>query len=267
MASRRMLSKSISISEQVNDLSDFAALLFTWMIPHADDWGILPGSTKKIKALVIPMRKQAPKDVEKALYELVSAELIWWYEVEGERYIQFRKWDKHQEGLHKRTKPKFPEFPGSSGNVPEIPPEQNRTELEQKENLKEKDIYTVFAHWNEKEIIIHRELTDKLKGHINARLENYTLEEILAAIDNYATVLKGDEYFFNYKWSLEEFLTRGNGLIKFLSASDPLANYLKSKNSQKPSGQVTPITQPKKMELTPEQLAAYAKPYQKRASP
>lgn len=53
MANRRMLSKSISISEQANDLSDFAALLFTWMIPHADDWGILPGSARKVKALIV----------------------------------------------------------------------------------------------------------------------------------------------------------------------------------------------------------------------
>lgn len=267
MANRRMLSKSISISEQANELSDFAALLFTWMIPHADDWGILPGSPKKVKALVIPMRKQTPKEVEKAIHELVSAVLVWWYEVEGEKYIQFRKWDKHQEGLHKRTKPKFPEYPGSSGNILEVPPElELELEHEHEENLKDKDIYTVFAHWNEKEIITHRELTGKLRGHINARLENYSLSEILAAIDNYDTILKGDEYFFSYKWSLEEFLTRGNGLIKFLPDSDPLTNYLKNKDSPKqPPPQQ--LNQPKKMVISPEQLAAYAKPFQKRASP
>lgn len=40
MANRRMISKSISVSEQANVLADFAALLFIWMLPHTDDWGI-----------------------------------------------------------------------------------------------------------------------------------------------------------------------------------------------------------------------------------
>ncbi|MCK9325565.1 MAG: hypothetical protein M0P69_08695 [Bacteroidales bacterium] len=261
MANRRMLSKSISISEQVNELSDFAALLFTWMIPHADDFGILPGSLKKVKALVMPMRKQTPKDIEKALRELVSGDLVWWYEVDGDKYIQFRKWDKHQEGLHKRTKPKFPEFPGDSGKVPEIPEdsrliEPNRTELY---------IYSVFDHWNSKGIILHREMSKKLQGHINARLENYSVEEIMAAIDNYDTVLKGEEYFFSYKWSLEEFLTRGNGLIKFLPESDPLTNYLKNKDSPAPPpSAVRPPTN--QIQLDPRMQAKYAAPFRKAAA-
>jgi len=234
-----MLAKSISISERVSDLSDFTALLFTWMIPHADDWGILPGSPKKIKALVIPMRRQSANDVDKALGEIESAKLIWRYEVDGERYIQFRKWEKHQDGLHKRTTPKSPPFPGTSEkfpespddseDLPEIPGQQNRTEQNRKEL-----IYSVFQYWNSKKIIEHRELTDKLKGHINAKLGNYAEQEILDAIDNYAKILFGEEYFFSYKWTLEEFLTRSNGFLKFLTVNEPLNNYKKDRGKQQP---------------------------------
>ena len=88
-------------------------------------------------------------------------------------------------------------------------------------------INSIYTHWNSKEIINHRTLTKKMEGHINARLENYSPEEIREAIDNYATVLHGEEYFWSYKWGLSEFLTRENGLDKFTTTSDPLNNYRK----------------------------------------
>jgi hypothetical protein len=119
-----MISKSISVSEQVNELSDFAALLFTWLIPHTDDYGVIPGSSRKIKALVIPMRKQNHEHVECALREIQSAGLIWRYIYKENEYLQFCKFEQHQEGLHKRTDPKnplFQECAGDTENFREIP--------------------------------------------------------------------------------------------------------------------------------------------------
>lgn len=55
MAQKRMLDKKISISEQIADLDIKGKLLFTWMIPHADDLGLLPYSSRTIKALVVPI--------------------------------------------------------------------------------------------------------------------------------------------------------------------------------------------------------------------
>lgn len=143
MAERRMISKSISVSERVNSMSLFARLLFTWMIPHTDDFGRMTGSPMKVKALVVPMADETKDDVENALREMVEQDLIYWYSVDGKQYIQIKNFDKHQTGLHKRTKSKYPapeegtpvvgsasfrEFPGNSGKAPEIPLEQNRTE-------------------------------------------------------------------------------------------------------------------------------------------
>lgn len=136
MANRRMISKSISVSERVNSLSAFAALLFTWMIPHADDFGRMHGSAAKVKALVIPMRNETIEDVESALNEIASKGLIVLYTVDGARYVQFPGWEKHQKGLHKRTSSAFPE---PSGNFSEILGQPNSTELNS--NLtKERDI-------------------------------------------------------------------------------------------------------------------------------
>lgn len=136
MANRRMISKSISVSSKVNSVSDFAALLFTWMIPHTDDYGVLDGSPGTIKALVVPRRKQTEKQVSEALQELQQIGLVWWYYYENKQYVQFINFEEHQEGLHKRRAPKLPLYKDSldfSGKFPEIPGnsrliEQNRIE-------------------------------------------------------------------------------------------------------------------------------------------
>lgn len=135
MANRRMVSKSISISLQVNRLSDFAKLLFTWMIPHADDFGRLSGEPEVIKALVVPMMKQGVKEIEKALNEMVKENLVLWYRFKNEKVIQFIKFEEHQTGLNKRTKSRFPdpnddeiEFLGISENFHPNRTKQNRTE-------------------------------------------------------------------------------------------------------------------------------------------
>ncbi|WP_211750421.1 DnaD domain protein [Paenibacillus sp. Marseille-Q4541] len=134
MAEKRMISKVISISEKVNDLPNiFSMLLFTWMIPHTDDFGRLAGSPSKVKALVVPMLDKKKEEVAAALEELATHGLINWYEVDGERVIQILNFDKHQQGLHKRTRSKFPDFPGSSDSFPKIPLEEKRTELKRTE--------------------------------------------------------------------------------------------------------------------------------------
>ncbi len=113
----------------------------------------------------------------------------------------------------------------SEGNERAITKEDNTV----KDNKEE--ILSVFTHWNAKKIIRHRELTKALSSSINARLEKYSAELILDAIDNYATVLHGDEYFFSYKWPLDEFVKPKN-LDRFLAESKPLINFLKEKPKQ-----------------------------------
>ncbi|WP_433943497.1 DnaD domain protein [Paenibacillus sp. SN-8-1] len=129
MAEKRMISKVISISEKVNELPDiFDMLLFTWMIPHTDDFGRLAGSPAKIKALVVPMLDKGKAEIEASLQRLNDKGLINWYEVDGEKVVQITQFEKHQQGLHKRTKSKFPELPGNSENVQEFPSEGKGTE-------------------------------------------------------------------------------------------------------------------------------------------
>jgi len=104
-----MLSKSISYSTKVNELSsDFARLLYTWIIPHLDDWGRTDGNSQGIKLQVMPGSDKTVEEFEKALQEMNDVGLIDRYEVEGKMYIQYTNFDEYQWGLKKSGKSKIP---------------------------------------------------------------------------------------------------------------------------------------------------------------
>lgn len=83
MARRRYLSTQISTDTAVNKLAqqggDFAALLYTWMIPHAADDATLPGDPEELALIVIPGRRdKTPDDIADALRIMVELTLIEW---------------------------------------------------------------------------------------------------------------------------------------------------------------------------------------------
>ena len=97
-----------------------------------------------------------------------------------------------------------------------------------KETIKEtsKETYIViFNHWNQQNITIHRKLTDDKRTAIIRALRNYEAEEIKAAISNYAEILRGEQYFFTYRWTLKDFLKRG--IDRFVDSADPKSNFKK----------------------------------------
>jgi hypothetical protein len=85
-------------------------------------------------------------------------------------------------------------------------------------------IYRVFDFWNEQNIIQHRDI-NKFVSCINACLKNYSVDEITGAIKNYRDVLTSSEHFFSYRWALSEFLSRKNGLDKFMDREIAFRNY------------------------------------------
>ena len=117
-----MIDKCISISEKINDLSLKEAFIYTWIIPHLDDWGRITGSPRKIKALVFPMKKEiCTKDIEKAFEKFREMGLFLWEEVDGIMVLQqpFREFSMHQTiSEKKRAKSKYPEIPKNSQEMP-----------------------------------------------------------------------------------------------------------------------------------------------------
>ncbi|WLR44521.1 helix-turn-helix domain-containing protein (plasmid) [Bacillus carboniphilus] len=92
-------------------------------------------------------------------------------------------------------------------------------------------IYSVLEHWNSKGIIKHKKLNKKMESHIKARLEEYSLEEVLKAIDHYAEVLHSQDHYWTHRWTLQDFM-KPNNMVKFLDESNPIETYRTKKQKQ-----------------------------------
>ena len=105
MSSGRMLSKAISISEKVDDLKTAEAKLFyTWAIVHTDDFGLLPVSFKKLRAVVCPLWEK-PK-VEDWVKDIVERRLWQVVKFHDENFHYVLNFFEHQT-LRKDINPKL----------------------------------------------------------------------------------------------------------------------------------------------------------------
>ena len=97
-----------------------------------------------------------------------------------------------------------------------------------------KEIYiNIFNAWNDTDIYNEDKLTMKIVNSITIALRRHTLEEILTAIKNYKEVYYSD-YYYDYTWSLPNFLVKPNALRKFTDDGEIWTNYKSSnKNPNK----------------------------------
>lgn len=105
----------------------------------------------------------------------------------------------------------------------------NKKEEKEKINNNTKEI---FDYWNEKKIHAHRDISD-FKTKIDNVLKEHSVEEIKLAIDHYKEVLDNPDYFYKYKWTLNEFLGREKGYKEFLDNGNKWENYKLFKEKQK----------------------------------
>lgn len=110
----------------------------------------------------------------------------------------------------------------------------NTKELK-KETIKEFSdvVFGIYDFWNEKKIIPHKSLTKEIGEAIEKALKTYKEEEIKTYIDRYAKVIGDKDYFWHYKWSLKEFLTRKDGISSFTDEGSKWVNYCAFLNEPK----------------------------------
>jgi len=131
---------------------------------------------------------------------------------------------KHNEKNNKRTI--NVENTSVEGNQEEQKENNNKNKKRHSSRYNNLDIESnnIYSHWNSKKIIRHKELSEEMKKAINKALKKYSEDEIIQAINTYDEILKSD-FFFNYKWSLTDFLNRKNGISTFTEEGSNKANY------------------------------------------
>ena len=126
MARGRMLSKSWSTSAKrgqlfavlgppAESLIEFALALYPMLVAHADDFGREAGDIYTIKHAVDPASPRSVEEFDRVVRALAGVGLIRWYEVDGKRVVEIVDFDKHQIGLHNRTRSAFPDPPPEIG--------------------------------------------------------------------------------------------------------------------------------------------------------
>jgi|GEM_PF-4766975 len=97
---------------------------------------------------------------------------------------------------------------------------------------KEENIYN---HWNSKGIIVHKEMTKEIRLVISKALKKYSHDSIFKAIDRYSEVFNS-KFFFDYKWSLSDLLSRKNGLPDFMDEGSKWLSYCDWKDQKPKNG-------------------------------
>lgn len=93
-----------------------------------------------------------------------------------------------------------------------------------------KEIYiNIFNTWNDIDIYNEDKLTMQIVNSITIALRKHTKEEIITAIKNYKEIYYSD-FYYDYTWSLQTFLTRQNALKKFTEDGELWTSYKATKN-------------------------------------
>lgn len=113
MARIRTIKPEFPQSESMGRVSRESRLCFVQLWTVADDSGRLRGNSRMLASLLYPYDDDAKDLIDDWLDELEAEDAIVRYEVDGNTYIEIRKWLDHQK-IDKPTPSKLPPFDESS---------------------------------------------------------------------------------------------------------------------------------------------------------
>jgi len=93
------ITEEIGADEKLCGLAErntMAALLFTWSLPKADVYAIIPGSSTEYRARVCPGMDITKSDVQKCIVAQVNAGLLYPYSDNGKQLLYIINFHKHQ---------------------------------------------------------------------------------------------------------------------------------------------------------------------------
>jgi DNA-binding transcriptional ArsR family regulator len=96
----RVLFPRISDSRRVSRLGARGALVYTWLLPHCDDQGRILGDAHHLKETLAPhLDDLIPEDIEWALEQMTTMELVIRYVGEDQPLLQVTDWWRWQGSL------------------------------------------------------------------------------------------------------------------------------------------------------------------------
>ncbi|MDR3543259.1 MAG: DnaD domain protein [Desulfosporosinus sp.] len=123
MSRRRYISTDISIdTAELAQFGPLPLLLYTWAIPHLDDWGRMSGESRKFKLLVCPALDVTVSEVEKAIQQITDMGFWQRYQDNGKWFIAIPKdsWFKDQSYINTKKRfqdeSKFPAPPSAEND-------------------------------------------------------------------------------------------------------------------------------------------------------
>lgn len=150
--------------------------------------------------------------------------------VDRNNRINIYKFNSDYDTWKSKTTPKIGNSQNREKGLPKkgVKPVPNQGATKEIKETIQKKYIDIFNYWNSKEIIIHKKLDQATSRSINAKLKDYSLEEIKKAIHHYWIIQKNEDdiYYWNHKWTLKDFLQRG--FEKFKDWDIAHGNYLKN---------------------------------------
>lgn len=100
----RIIKESICTSEEINLLDEQSETFFYRLLVNADDFGLLDARLPILKSKCYPLKSIDINRIQLMLGVLVSAKLIFLYQVAEKPFLQITSWEKHQQIRAKRAK-------------------------------------------------------------------------------------------------------------------------------------------------------------------
>ena len=230
----RIIKESICTSENLNDLSPEEEVFFYRLMVNCDDFGRLDARANVIRAKCFPLKLDEVKDdqILQWLESLSNHNLLSVYSVNGSgKFLQIITWENHQQVRAKRSKYPAPDntcnqLIADDDNSPRNPIQSLSESLSESLSL----FQNIFNIWNEQKIIVHKNLTPEINTAIKNALSHYSEDDLTETIKNYGLVVNSADYWFDYKWTLKDFLKRG--IEKFTDLETAKSNYKVEKNGE-----------------------------------
>lgn len=118
MSRKRSISTDISTDSRVNELSNGAALFYTWMIPHAnDDCRLTPRNAKELQLLVVPGRNWTLEEVENYILE-IRKQCLLGIDDDGKFFLPSDSFYKYQTYINSNKRQETPRITASPSPSP-----------------------------------------------------------------------------------------------------------------------------------------------------